>query len=301
MRSRATKGGAWVVALGLVAGGVLTAATAGDMNGVPVPVPTSSPTAPTPVPSGAAAASPAPGGRYLARFGLPAAALQSQESFNVPYDGLFHFVRIRFDAERRRGFFGRGGGALWAHDYPRAERNFLSILDETTDVRAQTEGSNVLRLDDPELFKYPIAYIVEVGGWQPTDEEVESLGEYLLKGGFLIVDDFQGRYALENLAHHLGRALPGLTMVRVDDTDDVFDSFFRVAPEDVIPPYGRQPPMWFGVYEDNDPEKRLMVIINANNDIAEYWEYSDLGYYPIDLANEAYKLGVNYVVYGLTH
>ncbi len=90
-------------------------------------------------------------------------------------------------------------------------------------------------------------------------------------------------------------------MIMIDESDDIFDSFFRIVPEEVIPPYGGGTPIWYGVFEDNDPTKRLMVIVNYNNDIAEYWEFSDRGYYPIDLANEAYKLGVNYVVYGLTH
>jgi len=228
-----------------------------------------------------------------------------RQDFNAPYDGRYHFVRIRYDTGRGgRGFGfgrGRGGGAMWAHDYPRAERNFLAILDETTYVRPQTEGSNVLTLADPELFRYPIAYIVEIGAWNPTEEEVTALGEYLHKGGFLIVDDFQGGYALDNLEFHLRRALPELDMVMVPDDDEIFDSFFRIVPQDVIPPYGGGIPLWYGIYEDNDPTKRLMVIINANNDIAEYWEFSDRGYYPIDLANEAYKLGVNYIVYALTH
>ena len=230
-------------------------------------------------------------------------SLQSYDDLNAPYDGLFHFVRIRYSGASNRGFGRRrgGGGAMWAHDYPRAERNFLSIMDETTFVGAQTQGSNVLTFDDPELFKYPIAYIVEVGSWNPTDPEVESLSEYLQKGGFLIVDDFRDGYALSNLEFQLRRVLPDANMVMVEDSDEVFDSFFRIVPLDVIPPYGGGRPIWYGIYEDNDPTKRLMVIINYNNDIAEYWEYSDYGYYPIDLANEAYKLGVNYVVYGMTH
>lgn len=237
--------------------------------------------------------------------GAPAVAGPfAQQEVNAPYDGLYHFVRIRYGSSRGGGGFGRrrrGGGAPWMHDYPRAERNFLKIIDETTFVGSQTEGSNVLTLTDPEFFKYPIGYIVEPGSWNPTDEEAENLGEYLLKGAFLIVDDFRGRYDLDNLEFQLSRALPGLNMVEIDETNEIFDSFFRIVPEQVIPPYGGLPPEWYGVYEENDPSKRLMVIINANNDIAEYWEFSDYGYYPIDLANEAYKLGVNYVVYGLTH
>jgi hypothetical protein len=86
----------------------------------------------------------------------------------------------------------------------------------------------------------------------------------------------------------------------VEDSNQIFDSFFRIIPDQVIPPYGGQPPIWYGIYEENDPTERLQVIINFNNDIAEYWEFSDRGYYPIDLSNEAYKLGVNYVVYGHT-
>ena len=81
-----------------------------------------------------------------------------------------------------------------------------------------------------------------------------------------------------------------------------FHSFFEVESLDFQPPTFRQyRPVFMGIYEDNDPDGRLLAVINYNNDIAEYWEFSDRGYYPIDLSNEAYKLGVNYIVYALTH
>jgi hypothetical protein len=190
---------------------------------------------------------------------------------------------------------------MWAHDYPRAERNFMKIIDETTFVDPLLDATNILSLDDPELFKYPVAYIVEVGAWNPTDEEVAGLNEYLLKGGFLIVDDFRGGWDLDNFTFQMQRALPGLSPVELDASHGIFDSFFRVDPVAVIPPYGGQLPRFFGFFEDNDPEKRLLVIANYGNDIAEYWEFSDRGYYPIDLSNEAYKLGINYIVYAMTH
>jgi hypothetical protein len=233
-------------------------------------------------------------------LGLAPSAPQLRADPNAPYDGLFHFVRLSYGSAGGAGFRGRGE-AMWSHDYPRAERNFMKIITEMTLVSALGEGSNVLALDDPDLFRFPAAYIVEPGYWRPTDEEARALGEYIRKGGFLIVDDFRGPYELDNLEVQLRRALPEGTMMLVDDADEIFDSFFRITPADVIPPYGDQPPAWYGIYEDNDPNARLQVIINYNNDIAEYWEYSDYGYYPIDLANEAYKLGVNYVVYALTH
>ena len=232
---------------------------------------------------------------------VPEEAVQSYDDLNAPYDGKYHFLRVQY--ESGGGGFRRRGGGSWAHDYPRAEHNFLKIIDEMTFVDAQTEGSNIAALDDPELFKFPIAYIVEVGRWNPTDAEVAALGEYLLKGGFLIVDDTRNERGNEwaNFAYHMGRALPGLNLVPLEHDHRIFDSFFRVDPLAVIPPYGRYPASWFGIFEDNDPDERLMVVFNFNNDIAEYWEYSDLGYYPIDLANEAYKLGVNYIVYAHTH
>lgn len=236
-----------------------------------------------------------------------AIGITTPQDYNAPYDGLFHFFRVQYSSGGRRGGFGRfrggRGGAMWAHDYPRAERNFLSILDETTYVPSQTGGSNVYALSDPELFKFPIAYIVEVGSWNPTEDDVAAIGDYLLKGGFLIVDDTRGErgYEFGNFADHMERALPGLSLQRIDHGHEIFDSFFRIDPLAVIPPYGPRDVQYWGIFEDNDPAKRMMVMFNFNNDIAEYWEFSDRGYYPIDLANEAYKLGVNYVVYALTH
>ena len=238
----------------------------------------------------------------------PAAATQWHDDFNTPYDSKYHFVRVRYDGGGGGfGGFRRGRrGGTWSHDYPRAERNFLQILKETTYVGTQAEGSNVLTFDDPELLKYPIAYIVEVGYWHPSDEEVRALGEYLLKGGFLIVDDTRDERGFEyrNFAAHMERALPGLTLVPLAHDHDIFDSFFRVDPLAVVshPIYG--PPLdiqYYAIFEDNDPEKRMLVVFNFNNDIAEYWEYSDQGYVSIDLTNEAFKLGVNYIVYAHTH
>lgn len=236
----------------------------------------------------------------------PSAALpapQDIESLNTWYDGKVHFVRIMYTPARRGGFGGRRGGRepMWAHDYPRGERNFMKIIDEMTDIRALVDGSNILALDDPRLFQYPIAYIVEVGSWEPTDTEVEGLSQYLQKGGFLIVDDFRDPWNLSSFMEQMGKVLPGIQFVELDGTHEIFDSFFRVDPHQVIPPYGPQTPVWYGLFEDNDPTKRLMVIVNYDNDISEYWEFSDQGFYPIDLSNEAYKLGVNYLVYALTH
>jgi hypothetical protein len=220
---------------------------------------------------------------------------------HYPYDGRFTFVRIRYSSGMQRGF-GRGRGPLWAHDYPVGEINFLKILTETTNLEAVMEGGNVFSLDDPELTRYPIAYLVEVGAWAPSPAEVEGLRNFLLKGGFLIIDDFRGDWELYNFQEHMRRVLPGHQMAQLDVSHPIFNSFFHIESLDLAPPtFQGYRPAYLGIFEENDPEKRLMVMINFNNDIGEYWEYSDLGWYPIDLSNEAYKLGVNYMIYAFTH
>ena len=112
------------------------------------------------------------------------------EEFNVPYDGTFIFLRLRYTPLQSYGR--RGFEQYWDHDYPRAERHLSTMLEELTLIEPNMVGSNILAADDPELFKYPLAYISEPGHWSLSDAEAENLRNYLLKGGFLIVDDFSG-------------------------------------------------------------------------------------------------------------
>jgi len=220
---------------------------------------------------------------------------------NAPYDGRYAFVRIRFDPSSwGPGNYAWGLDLKWNHDYARGESHLLKILAETTSIDVNPDGTNIFALDDPELFKYPVAYMCEVGFWTMSEAEVAGLRAYLLKGGFMIVDDFMGEH-LYNFEQELGRALPGARLIPLDETDAIYDSFFRIDPEDFKVPVYRRTVEYLGVFEDNDRSKRLMMVVNYNNDIGEYWEWSDTGFVPIDLSNEAYKLGVNYTVYGITH
>lgn len=219
---------------------------------------------------------------------------------NVPYDGRFTFVRIRFTPPGGGlGFEGFGREPPWSHDYPRGERHFTRILAELTTVRPRTAESNILTLDDPELFKFPVAYLCEPGFWGPSEKEIAGLRNYLLKGGFLIVDDFVNNQWY-NFEAQMRKVLPEGRLVPLTAAHPVFDSFYRIESLDYVHPYFGVPSQFLGIFEDNDPAKRLMVVVNYNNDIGEYWEFSDTGYFPIDLSNTAYKIGVNYIVYALT-
>ena len=219
------------------------------------------------------------------------------------YDGRFTFVRLRWGSGGGGGFGGgfRGGrGSAWNHDFPRAEQNLMTILRELTLIDANTDGSLILSLSDPDLFKFPIVYMWEPGYWTMTDIEAVRFREFLLKGGFAIFDDFE-RQQWNNFAAQMRRVLPEGRFVKLDQSHRVFDSFFRMNTIDFPHPMYGFSPSYYGIHEDNDPSKRLMVIANHNNDVAEYWEFAGEGFFPVEASNEAYKLGVNYMLYGLTH
>jgi hypothetical protein len=211
---------------------------------------------------------------------------------NVNYDSQFTFVRIRYTVHGRSG---------WEFDYPAMERNLMTMVQELTTIAPHVQGSNIHTLDDPELLKYPVAYISEPGYWVPNDAEVQGLRNYLAKGGFFIVDDFM-RSEWYNFEHQMLRVLPKAKFVRLDVTEPIFQSFFALTTLEMSYPHDPNLKAEFlGIYEDNDPKKRLLVIINYNNDIGDYMEWSGAGWWPVNITNDAYKLAVNYLVYGLTH
>ena len=212
---------------------------------------------------------------------------------NVSYDGKFTFARVRYSTY---------GG--WAADYPTMETNLMTMLQELTSIRPHTDGSNVHDFDDPELFKYPIAYLSEPGYWYPSDEEVQGLQLYLQKGGFLIVDDFHFPNEWAVFEHAMHRVLPSARIDRLTLQHPIFDSFFRIDTLEVPYPgrLGEQGLMgeFYGIHQDNDPARPLQVIINYNIDIGDYVEWSAEDIYNPRSTNEAYKFAINYLVYGLT-
>ena len=227
---------------------------------------------------------------------------------NTPYDGRFVFIRLRYSTGSFGGFGGRrGGGPQWSHDYPRGEVHFTKILNEITYVRPRLDGSNILSLDDPELFNYPIAYMAEPGFWSMSDKEVEGFRAYLKKGGFVIFDDFrepEGHW--DNLQAQMRRVMPEAQWIEIDDgSHPVWHSFFEIADPLALTAHPTYAGMglrltYWGIFEGNDPKKRLIAIANRDNDLGEYWEFSDTGMDPVEFSNEAYKFGVNYFIYGLT-
>jgi len=243
--------------------------------------------------------------REFGDFGFQRGRVQVQP--NIPYDGRFTFVRISY--ETAPGGYWAGGRPSWSHGYPLAERNLMKIMNEVSYLGAHDEEINTVALDDPQLGRYPIAYIIEVGWWTLTDREAAALRAYILKGGFVIVDDFKmpGWRGIEGggwepFAENMKRVLPEARFVEMQATHPIFHAFFEINALDNFPQaYNSGQPIFRGIFEDNDQNKRLQVIVNYNTDISQYWEWSGRGFRPFDQTNEAYKLGVNYLIYGLTH
>ncbi len=205
----------------------------------------------------------------------------------------FHFARVRFN---ETGWYSRGG---WAHDYPRAERNFLKILSEVTGIQTTPDSYIVVDLDDPRIMDYPLLYFSEPGFWGITEEEVKNLREYFLRGGFAIFDDFDGPRQWAVFEHSMKKVFPQRQMKRLTVDHFIFHCFYEIATLDMIAPrnYG-YPAEFYGMFDDTG---HIQAIVNFNNDIGDYWEWSDESFFPVNLSNEAYKFGINYVIYALTH
>ena len=213
---------------------------------------------------------------------------------NLPYDGRFTFARIRYTV------YGRSG---WEFDYPTMERNLMTMMEVVTSLGPHVRGSNIFSFDDPELLKYPVAYLSEPGYWIPSEREAAGLRTYLAKGGFLIVDDFM-QNEWYNFETQIRRALPGAQIRRLDLShhhDEPLGGVVVLEDPEELRLQPLQARGGVGHLQRTDPEKRVEDRINYNNDIGDYMEWSGTaGWWPVNITNEAYKLAINYIVYGLT-
>jgi hypothetical protein len=234
----------------------------------------------------------------LLALALPVSA-QNWHGFTPPtvaYDGRFVLARLSY------AFY-----PGWSYDWPDMEGNLRRILDAVTaiDPHPTPGDGNIFRMDDPELLKFPVAYLSEPGYWHPSDGEARGLRRYLHKGGFLIVDDFhyENEWAVFETAMRL--VLPDARIERLDLSHPIFHCFFDI--KSLKLPYpGRLGEMgltgeFYGIHDTSSPSRRLMVVIDYNMDIGDYMEWSASGFLPVDTTNEAFKFGANYLIYGLTH
>ncbi|MBX2879667.1 MAG: DUF4159 domain-containing protein [Granulosicoccus sp.] len=203
-------------------------------------------------------------------------------------------------------------GGSWSIDYPKADQHFLLALDRFSSLDVSLE-ENAVKLTDPEIRHLPFLYALEVGDMQLESEEIDSLREYLLSGGFLFIDDFWGTWAWNNLVQQMQRVFPDRTLVEIEPSHPIFHVVYDIEAIQQIPNLnngiafdtrgitheldGRQPQV-HGIFDD---ENRLMVLINWNTDLGDAWEWADHPAYPNRFATYAFQFGINAVIYAMTH
>lgn len=246
---------------------------------------------------------------------LPMGSVLAQDApTDIAYDpgGEFNFVRVQFDTygvgNRFRGFLG-DGGPPWSIDFPDADKNFLRGVSRLTNVRVMQEPI-VLRFDDERIFDFPFLYMLEVGqqgGISLSEQEIHNLREYLLRGGFLLIDDFWGTRQWNAFMASFSQVFPDREVIELKSDHEIFHTYYDLDGPKMIPALSRDDTRGeqdidaasnHAILDDNG---RIMVLINWNSDMGDGWEHTYHPYYPTRYANSAYQLGINYLIYAMTH
>jgi len=193
----------------------------------------------------------------------------------------------------------------WHHDYPDGDTMLPDALERLTTVHTTKDSFQIVDIDGKDLFKYPFVYLSEPGFLDLLPGDVKNLREYLDRGGFLFVDDFRGNEfdnsEMENFVVQLKKLYPDRNLVPLKPDHLIFQSFFDTDPANMLPPYRRPnsgDPQFLGMSDDKD---RLMIMVDFNNDLSEYWQTLDVGICSIKESGTAVQLGINYVIYTMTH
>jgi hypothetical protein len=254
-------------------------------------------------------------GRGRLRFDEP-----EQSGPEMPVrEAEFHFLRLEYtdlpQFQRGFGFRSRNGKGRgwWLQDWPDADDHFTSGIQRLT--RLDVGDPRHVSLLDDRLFDYPWIYATQTGYWDLSDAEVLRLREYLQRGGFLMVDDFWGQ-DWEWFRETMERVLPGRSITDIAESDAVMRVLYEIRDKDrtfipgsrhlalgaggtvrVIQPAGTEP-AWRAISDDRN---RVLVAVNYNTDIGDAWEFADVPYYPAEMTLLAYRYGINYIIYSMTH
>jgi hypothetical protein len=232
----------------------------------------------------------------------------------------FHFIRVEYtdlpEYHRGWGWSSRDGtgSGWWLVDWPAADNHFTRGIERLT--RIDTGDPRHLRLTDPHLMDYPWIYATQTGWWGLSDEETKRLREYLLRGGFLVVDDMWGPEQWDIFRRTMERVLPNQPIVDLAESDPVMHVLYDIEEKDrtwipgsrhlrrgpggqtvIVQPPGAEP-AWRAIY---DYDQRMVVAVNFNTDVADAWEFADVPYYPEAMTALAYRYGINYIIYSMTH
>lgn len=273
--------------------------------------------------------------RWCAGLVLLTALYGFQREFRVyrsmePYDDVqlpadyqekteWIFARLMYPQHPRARFgryYGWGnlnwlqGGTSWTQDYPRADRHFALALRRLTRLNVRSVEQPVNLDDGDDVYNWPWLAAGEMGDWKLTDSQVKKLRDYLLRGGFLMLDDFWGFEEWNRFIESMHLVFPDRPIVEIEDADSVFHTVYDLDDRYQVPGQwalrrgttyrnpGGEVAHWRGIYDDHN---RLMVVMDFNSDVGDSWEWADDPEYPEKYSALGIRIGVNYVIYALTH
>ena len=240
----------------------------------------------------------------------PAAAQSTNLSPKHELRHELHIARLVFRPDINNSWH-PPGRPWWSIDWPDAEQHFTDGVSRYTTIDIAPDSHHI-SLDDDTVFDYPWLFAQQVGRWHLSDNEVATLRQYLLRGGFLVADDFHGPQQWQVFSQTIGRALHEYRIIDIPAGDELLHVLYELEQRTQIP--GRRhlyydgsgiavqmphtPPRWRGIY---DSKGRLMVAINFNMDMGDAWEHADDPDYPLPMTSLAYRFGINYLLYAMTH
>lgn len=225
------------------------------------------------------------------------------------------FARLMFPPGPLNGYEGRDldwhtGISLWSQDFPRADRHFSLAVRRLTRLHVRS-AEQLVNLDEGDQYDWPWLYAVQVGEWGLTDQQGQALREYLLRGGFFLADDFHGNEEWAEFETRIRKVFPDRPIVEIPDDDPIFHTVYDLTERYQLPGQAHLRPgyksnngssalgaHWRAIYDDRG---RIMVAITYNSDVGDAWEYADDPYYPERFSDLAIRLGVNYILYSMTH
>jgi hypothetical protein len=197
------------------------------------------------------------------------------------------------------GTNGMIGHMGWSHNYPYSDQHLNQFITRATGIDVDTMSYRIVELGSDEVFEYPFAYISEPGEMDLTEQEAHNLREFVERGGFILIDDFDGTAQLDNMRSEIERVFAGRKLVPVDTDHHFFHTLFDLNDLNGMAPYVPGGYIvYLGLFNDAG---ELALIAGHNNDLANFWDWYDRPGMPLKPATDAFRLGTNAVIYSMTH
>lgn len=202
-------------------------------------------------------------------------------------------------ARWRFGTNGAIGHMGWAHNYPNSDENFNEFIEQSTGIDIQVLSYRIVDLGSEEVFEYPFAYVSEPGEMELTDQEVENFRQFIERGGFVLMDDFDGSWQMATMRSEVARVFPDRPFITLEPNHPLFKAHFDLYDLNGMSPYVPGGTItYYGILNDAGD---VVIAAGHNNDLANFWDWYDQARMPLEPAADAFRLGINFVVWSMTH